>query len=402
MKRLYTETIQHHFSKNRQMVFLAGPRQVGKTTCSKMVAEHYRLAHYINGDVPDQRKLLIKGAEVIANHYGLQHAAKDHPLFIFDEIHKYRKWKLFLKGFFDLYEDQASVIVTGSSKLDVYRRGGDSLMGRYFLYRMHPLTISELLNTSLRTKEIISPRNVSEKLVEKLLTFGGFPESYQRADRHFYNNWQRTRREQLLKEDIRALSQIQNFSELEYLLDIVIESAGTQLNVATIGNQLNIAQSTIHRWINLFQAFYFCYTIKPWHQNVRRAIRKMPKIYLWDWSLIRDQGRLYENFIASHLLKAVHYWTDVGFGQYDLYYLRDKEKREVDFLVTKDRKPWFLVEVKSSANAPLSDALGYFQSLLKTSHAFQLAMEAPWADIDCFRYHRPTIVPASTFLSQLV
>src|SRR5690606_3603027 len=131
-------------------------------------------------------------------------------------------------------------------------------------------------------------------------------------------------------------------------------------------------------------------------------IKKMPKIYLWDWSAISDEGRLYENFVASHLLKAVHYWTDTGFGHYELYYLRDKEKREVDFLVVKNKKPWFLVEVKKSNNNRISENLAYYQNELDAPHAFQVMIDMDYVDVDCFKYHHPVIVPASTLLSQLV
>lgn len=402
MKRIYTTMIEHHLADFRQMAFIAGPRQVGKTTCSKMLAAQCDESHYLNWDNTNQRKLLMRGPDVVATSLHLMTASKAKSLIVFDEIHKYRKWKLFLKGFFDLYEDQAGIVVTGSTKLDVYRRGGDSLMGRYFLYRMHPLSVAELLTTSLRKSEIISSQCLGKDKFQQLMTYGGFPEPFTKADRQFSNNWQRLRKQQLLKEDIRELSQIQDLAQLEFLIDILIEEASTQLNVATISNQLNVAQSTITRWINTLKAFYFCFTIKPWHQNVRRAIRKMPKVYLWDWSLVKDTGKKHENFIASHLLKAVHFWVDSGFGDYDLFYLRDKEKREVDFLVTKDKKPWFLVEVKTSSNVKISENLEYFQKLLKVPHAFQVVIDMDEVEIDCFSYKKPIIVPASTFLSQLV
>ncbi len=209
------------------------------------------------------------------------------------------------EGFFDLYEEMTNIVVTGSTKLDVYRRGGVSLMGRYFLYRMHPLSIAELITTNLRTTEIIPPSELSRKKIATLLEFGGFPEPFTKATRQFSNNWQRLRKQQLLKEDIRELSQIQDLAQLEFLVDIIIGEAGGLLNIASIANQLNVAETTVKRWINTLQAFYFCYAIKPWYQNIRRSIRKMPKVYLWDWSLIDDVGRRNENFIASHLLKAV-------------------------------------------------------------------------------------------------
>jgi predicted AAA+ superfamily ATPase len=402
MDRLYTSAIAYHLKKYRQMAYIAGPRQVGKTTTSKMIAKTYPISYYLNWDNAEQRQLIMKGAHALAAHCGFDQLSSEKTLVVLDEIHKYRQWKLFLKGYFDLYEDQSRTVVTGSTKLDVYRRGGDSLMGRYFLYRMHPLSIAELLSTDLRQQEIIQPKKISSEKIQRLLTFGGFPEPYKQADVHFSNQWQRLRRQQLLKEDIRELSQIQDLAELEALMDILQADASQQVNVATIANQLNVAQTTVTRWINTLQAFYFCYTIKPWFKNVRRSIRKMPKLYLWDWSIIQDAGQKYENFIASHLLKAVHYWTDTGFGTYDLFYLRDKEKREVDFLVIKNQQPWFLVEVKKSKQDRISESLSYYQKELNVPHAFQVVMDMDYIDKDCFSYHQPVIVPASTFLSQLV
>lgn len=400
--RIYTTMINHHLSQFRQMAFIAGPRQVGKTTCTKLLAKSYPASHYFNWDNINQRKMIMRGPEVVAEFMQLAILVEHKMLITFDEIHKYRQWKLFLKGFFDLYENLVNIIVTGSTKLDVYRRGGDSLMGRYFLYRMHPLSVAELLNTALRDTEIIPPAKISIEQFQRLMEFGGFPEPYSKANQQFSNNWQRLRKQQLLKEDIRELSQIQDLPQLEFLMDILIEEASGQINMSSLANQLNIAESTIKRWINTLNAFYFCFSIKPWHQNVRRSIRKMPKIYLWDWSLVKDVGRRNENFIASHLLKAIHFWTDSGMGDYDLYYLRDKEKREVDFLVTKNNKPWFLVEVKTSNTQKISDNLLYFQKTLNVPHAFQVVMEMEYVNMNCFMEKHALKVPALTFLSQLV
>lgn len=345
---------------------------------------------------------LLKAHIVCANHLHLDKANKTLPYAVLDEVHKYKKWKQFLKGFFDHYEEKCRIIVTGSAKLNIYRRGEDSLMGRYFLYRCHPLSVAELLTTKLRDSEIGSPKKLPQKELERLLIYGGFPEPFSKQDQRFSVNWRRLRKQQLLNEDIRQLNQIQEIAELEYLLDILVNDASGQLNVATIANQINVAETTIHRWINLLTAFYYIYTIKPWHKNIRRSLRKMPKIYLWDWSMIQDRGKQIENLVASHLHKAVNYWTDLGFGEYDLFYLRDKEKREVDFLVTKNKSPWFLVEVKSSDNQGISKNLHYYYQQLKPAHAFQVVFDLPYEDIDCFSYHQPIIVPALTFLSQLI
>src|SRR3990167_9438026 len=248
MDRIYTSLVKHHLADYRQMAFIAGPRQVGKTTCSKIIAATSSVHAYLNWDHPAQRKLIIQGADRVAEYCNLMSITKIKPIGVFYEIHKYRKWKLFLKGFFDVYEDRSHVIVTGSSKLDIYRRGGDSLIGRYFLYRMHPLSVAELLTTQLRDAEIMPPHEVSNNSFNRLYEFGGFPEPYTQANPQFSIHWQRLRKQQLLQEDIRALSQIQELAELEFLMDILIEEASCQLNIAKIANHLNMAQTTIHRW----------------------------------------------------------------------------------------------------------------------------------------------------------
>lgn len=384
------------------MIFLAGPRQVGKTTIAKQLQSLAPLFFYFNWDNSQHRKLMLKGAESVADHCHLNTIAAKKPILVFDEIHKYKKWKQFLKGFFDLYEDRCQILVTGSSKLDIYRRGGDSLMGRYFIYHIFPFSVGELISTAKRSNDIVTPRPIPIAEIEKLLQFGGFPEPFLTAEIQFSNNWQRLRKQQLLREDIREVSQIQDLAELEVLMDLLAAEASQLLNIASLANQLNVAETTIHRWIKTLKSFYYCYTIQPWYKNIRRSLRKTSKIYLWDWSIVQDEGQRFENFIASHLYKAVQFWKDTGLGDYELFYLRDKEKREVDFLVTKNKKPWFLVEAKQSNNQGISSNLTYYWKQLKVPHAFQVVYNMEYINKNCFDYHEPVIVPAATFLSQLV
>jgi uncharacterized protein len=175
------------------------------------------------------------------------------------------------------------------------------------------------------------------------------------------------------------------------------------VNFSTLANRINVSVDTIRRWIGSLQSFYFCFEVRPWFRNVAKSLRKQPKLYLWDWSLApAEGGARYENLIASHLLKSVHWWTDRGLGNFDLYFLRDKTGREVDFLVVKDNTPWFLVEVKSGSDRVLNPALAYFQNQTKAAHAFQVVSRLPFVGRDCFEHTTPLIVPAATFLSQLV
>lgn len=358
--------------------------------------------YYFNWDNDDHRNLIIEGPQAIAREARLDEMRTTLPILVFDEIHKYRNWKRFLKGFFDTYEKKCRILVTGSSRLDIYKRGGDSLMGRYFLYRLHPLSIREIVDPRLNNREIQNPQEIVSADYEALVTYGGFPEPYLKRNKTFYNHWKRLRIEQLFREDLRDLSHVQEIGQMQLLADILLEEASHSLNHSMLAAKIKVSLPTLLRWIELLKNLYFCFTIQPWSKNLSRSLIKEPKIYLWNWALIDDPGARLENFVASHLYKAVQFWTDRGLGEYGLYYLRDKDKREVDFLVTKDKKPWFLVEAKSSGKQGISRWLYYYQEKLKVPHAFQIAFDLPYVDRDCFEFQGPIIVPAKTFLSQLV
>jgi predicted AAA+ superfamily ATPase len=402
MKRVYEVILCKHLDRYRQMVFLSGPRQVGKTTTSLEASEEKLLHYYFNWDNEDHRALIIEGPKAVALATRLDEVRSTLPIIVFDEIHKYRYWKRFLKGFFDTYEKKCRIIVTGSSRLDIYKRGGDSLMGRYFLYRLHPLSIREIIDPSLPTQEIRPPKEIKNSDYKTLFTYGGFPEPYLKKSHQFFNHWKRLRSEQLFKEDLRDLSRIQEVSQLQLLAEYLEEEASHSLNYSSLAAKIKVSAPTLQRWIELLKNFYFCFTLQPWSKNLSRSLVKEPKIYLWNWALIEDEGARFENFVASHLYKAIQFWTDNGFGEYGLYYLRDKDGREVDFLVTKNRKPWFLVEAKSSSNPGISRWLHYYKEKLKIPHAFQIAHDLPYVNKDCFAYKEPVIVPAKTLLSQLV
>lgn len=402
MKRTYEILLENHLKEHRQMLFLSGPRQVGKTTISLQASSESPIHYYFNWDNENHRAMIIAGPEAVALEIGLNTLRNSPLVIVFDEIHKYRNWKRFLKGFFDTYEKKCRILVTGSARLDVYKRGGDSLMGRYFLYRLHPLSVREVTNQTLADQEIQSPIEIKESDYEALLAYGGFPEPYIKRSKAFFNQWKRLRFEQLFREDIRDLSHVQEIAQIQLLAEILQEEASHSLNHSTLATKVKVSTPTLLRWMELLKNLYFCFTIQPWSKNLSRALVKEPKIYLWNWALIEDVGSKLENLVASHLYKSVQFWTDRGLGEYGLYYVRDKDKREVDFLVTKDRKPWFLVEAKASGQTSISKSLYYYQEKLKVPHAFQIGFDLPFVDRNCFEIKEPVIVPAKTFLSQLV
>ncbi|MDP8262408.1 MAG: ATP-binding protein [Candidatus Ancaeobacter aquaticus] len=402
MKRIYTSVIKEHFDRYQQMIFLVGPRQAGKTTVSLMAKDLSSHFLYLNWDNLDHRKIILDGVNNVASYAGLDTLAAEIPIIVFDEIHKYGKWKTFLKGFFDMYKGKAKIIVTGSSRLDTYKRDGDSLMGRYFIYRLHQLSVAELGRTIPSEKEINEPVKTKSHDFEKLLKNGGFPEPFMKNDTRFLNRWKRLRQEQLIREDIRDLSRIQELGQIELLAEILKYQAGQLTNYSTLANKIDVSSDTVRRWIKTLQAFFYCFTIQPWTKNIPRSLIREPKTYLWDWSNVDEERSRLENLVAAHLLKAVHFWTDCGLGQYGLWFVRDKEKREVDFLVSRDKKPWFLVEVKLSSKGGISKNLVHFHNKIKTKHAFQVVFDMDYVSKDCFNQDDPIIVPASTFLSQLV
>ena len=402
MKRLYEQLITWHFSNDQQMFFLSGPRQVGKTTiscCAKKLTDRFI---YLNWDVKQDRHLIAEGGREIAKFINLESPSKHTPIIVFDEIHKYSKWKNFLKGFFDTYKGRVNIIVTGSAKLDIYQKGSDSLMGRYFAYRAHPLSIGECLDHTVLEQLIQKPRIIDDEQFNALWDFGGFPEPFIKRNTRFYNRWLSGRIERLFNEEIRSLTQIQEIAQMEILAKHIKSQVGELLNRSALSNRIDVALTTVKRWLITLEKFYYIYTIQPWSKNIVRSLTKEPKVYLWDWSELTDVGKRAENFIANHLLKAVHYWKDIGLGQFDLYFLRDKEKREVDFLVTKEGEPWFLVEVKLADNSRVSPHLYRFQEQLQAPHAFQVVIKKEFSDINCFDYNQPIIISARTFLSQLV
>lgn len=394
--RLYDALLRDHFSANRQMAFVSGPRQVGKTTTCRMEG-----AAYFNWDNADDRRLILRGPAAVTERLGLEQLRRKPPLAVFDELHKYGKWKSFLKGFFDVHGASARIIVTGSSRLDVFRRGGDSLMGRYFLYRMHPFSVAECLRVTAPSQPIQKPAPLPDSEWNALWDHGGFPEPFLRREMTFTVRWRGLRHDQLMKEDVREIAQIQDLGALEHLSLLLGDRSSQQLIYSNLAQEAGIAIDTVRRWVDLLERLHFGFRVRPWFTNVAKALRKEPKWFLRDWSGIDDSGARAETLVACHLLKAVEGWTDMGLGRFELRYLRDKLKREVDFLVVRDRKPWVLVEVKTKETA-LSGSLQYFQAATRSAHAFQAVVDLPYVDVDCFSRFDPTVVPARTLLSQLL
>lgn len=401
--RIYNQVIQEHFEAHRQMLFFMGPRQVGKTTTAVGAAQERGPASYLSWDNDDHRERILAGPAAIAKTLGLESLGPAPPILVLDEVHKYGRWKTFLKGLFDTYSGSLRILVTGSARLDVFKAGGDSLMGRYFPYRMHPLSVAEIASPRAPGGHLTtSPRALPEGVFEDLLRFGGFPEPFAKGDVRFWRRWRRLRSQLLFKEDLRDLTRIQELGQVEMLAELVRRRVGQLVSYSSLAREVRVSVDSVRRWIGTLESLYFCFKVRPWHRNVSRALRKEPKYFLWDWSQVDEPAARAENLVASALLKAVHFWTDHGWGDFGLFFVRDKEKREVDFLVVRDGEPWFLAEVKLSGASTLSPHLRHFQVQTGARHAFQVTFDSPFVRRDCFEEERPVRVPARTLLSQLV
>jgi len=396
LPRLYDQLLNAHFQDNRQMAFLSGPRQVGKTEVARRLADVY-----LNFDDLGDRAVILRGAAAVAARAELERPRGRMPIVALDEIHKFQRWKAFLKGFFDSYGSQCGILATGSARMDIFKKGGDSLLGRYFLYRQHPFSVGEILRPEPPTEPIRESKPVDEAAWEALWRFGGFPEPMVRQSATFLRKWQTTRMDLLLREDVRDLTRVQELRGIETIGHLLASRSGGQLIFSNLATEVGVSVDTVRRWVTILSELYVGFELRPWFRNVAKALRKEPKWYLRDWSGITDPGARAETFAACHLLKAVETWTDLGLGAFELRYLRDKLKREVDFLIVRDGEPWVLIEIKSSRET-LSPHLFHFQKQTGAKHAFQAVMDLPHEAINCFAHAGPVVVPLRTLLSQLV
>jgi hypothetical protein len=397
MKRVYQSIIEEHFQRNKQMLLVSGARQVGKTTVGKAFGEDKDF-HYLNWDLQEDRIAILGGQRSVSAIIGSETA----QTILFDEIHKYADWKNFLKGFYDVYRDLSwKILATGSARLDTFKKGGDSLLGRYFHLQMFPLSAAELVSKEFSKTMVSQPSEIDSEQWGSLLRFGGFPEPFLKSNQRFHRQWSRTRRDRLFGEDIRTLGKAFDVSKIELLAELAVLNASCLLNYSSFAKIIRASVESIQRWTTLLEQLSFCFRLRPWTKNITRSLAKEPKLYLTDWSGISDTGKRNENFVACSLMKAVEGWNDTGLGEFGLYYIRTKDKREVDFVLTRDNEPWVLVEVKTSDKS-LSPQLEYFQKLIGAKHAFQVVIDLAYKEIDCFSIETPAVVPARTFLSQLL
>ncbi|MBT3388070.1 MAG: ATP-binding protein, partial [Desulfobacula sp.] len=375
-----------------KFVLIAGPRQVGKTTMARRIIDHTSPNHrnaYFNWDYQPHRKIIRD-----------MDWPRNSPVIVLDEIHKYSKWKTLLKGFFDTEGHQQKIIVTGSARLDVYKKGGESLMGRAYHFKLHPLTVGELSRNgdSPKTENLMDPNlwietnsNMCMDIFKQLFVIGGFPEPFLKGDEQEAKRWRINRKDQVLKEDIRDLTQIHNIDKAEHLLDLLVERVGSLISVNSLREDLEVDNKTVSSWIDIFEKLHIIFSIVPYSTKLQRSIKKARKIYFWDWAEVPDPGARFENLVAVHLLKYCDYMKNVAGENLNLRYVRDRNKREVDFLITKNNNPWILLETKYGQTRESAN-LSYFANKLNIEHRYQITTK---------KHHSRHVVPCWQILSGL-
>lgn len=309
-----------------KMVFLGGPRQVGKTSLAKEFI--HGEDQYLNWDLLSDKKLILK-----------DEINTKHKLIVFDEIHKYKNWRSLLKGYYDKYNPKLNFLVTGSARLDLFRKGGDSLVGRYHYLRLHPLSLTE----------ISSSPNQSD--INALLKFGGFPEPFIKQNEIFHNRWQLERISRVITQDLRDLETVKDISLIELLAQTLQSKVASPLSIKSLHEDLSVSPNTVERWIQILENLYYCYRISPYGAPKIKSVKKTQKLYLWDWSEVENPGSRFENLVASQLLKFCNFEEDTKGIKTELRYFKDTvTEKEIDFIVLQKNKPLFAVECKTGEN----------------------------------------------------
>ena len=377
-----------------KMVLVSGPRQCGKTTMARELVATLG-GVYFNWDVAADRARLKRSDLPEGAH-----------TWVFDELHKFRMWRNWLKGVYDLHGKRHPILVTGSARLDVYARGGDSLQGRYFGHRMHPLTLSEVLGT--RPAEDpdawLEPRHAdtaATEALQQLLRLGGFPEPFFSASDRFAARWRRAYGSLLVREEMRDLEQVRDLDRVELLFDRLPQTVGSLLSTNALREDLEVAFETVQSWLAIFDRLYASFRIPPLGAPRIKAVKKSQKLFMWDWARVESAPAKLENCVLLHLLRLVHWLEDVHGEKAELRFARDVVGHEVDAVVLRKGKPWLAVEVKSS-DEPLDPGFRYWLERTRIPHAFQIALHGT-ADrrLPDVGASKVRLVPAAQFLASL-
>ena len=327
MNRYLIESIRNDLA--RKIILITGPRQSGKTTLSRMLDEDF---DYFNFDNPQHRLDLLDRSW-----------DRKKSLIIFDELHKLKNWKSWIKGIYDTEGIPPSLVVTGSAKLDTYKKVGDSLAGRFFQFRLHPLDLKEIKN--------LDDNIHLEETLDKLLEMGGFPEPYLNGQLRFYKRWKRSHLDIIIRQDLIDLENVRQITAIETLIHLLRRRVGSPVSYSSLARDLQTSDKTIKRWLIILENLYVIFRVTPFHQNIARSILKAPKFYFYDTGqVIGSQGTRLENLTACALLKEIQFREDCFGEEMQLYYLQTKDGKEIDFFINKENSPFLMLEVKCADN----------------------------------------------------
>jgi hypothetical protein len=353
MERYLIKSVKNDLGK--KIVLLTGPRQSGKTTLARMVSNSY---DYLNFDNPEHRTGLLERSW-----------NRNKDLIIFDELHKLKNWKSWLKGIYDTEGIPPSIMVTGSAKLDTSKKVGDSLAGRFFQHRLHPLDLKEI-------DQLLAPSDRKSALAT-LFAVGGFPEPFLDGRTTFYNRWKRSHLDIIIRQDLLDLEHVREITSIETLIQLLRKRVGSPVSYRSLAEDLQCSDKTIKHWLTLLENMYIVFRVSPYHENVARSLLKAPKYYFYDTGqVIGDNGIKLENLTACALLKEKHFRADSHGEEHGLYYLRTKDGKEIDFLVTRNDKPMLMLEVKW-ADRNLSPNFGFFTKYFPAVAKIQISEEIP-------------------------
>ncbi len=329
-----------------KIVLLTGPRQVGKTFFTKSLMHSFE---YLNFDHADGRAIIKQMSW-----------DRSKELIVLDEIHKMKNWKRWLKGIYDVDGIPPALLATGSARMDVYRKGGDSLAGRHYLLRLLPLSIKEV--DAKHPKEVL----------EALMQFGGFPEPFLSGSTRKSKLWRKGHLDIILREDLLDLEKVRDIKSIELLVDLLAARVGSSISYASLAQDLQVSPHTIKHWIEILENLYVIFVVRPYSKKLSKSIRKETKIYFHDVARVTaEAGARLENIVACHLLKRNYFLSDTEGEKMQLFYLRDKEKREIDFLTTRNDQVEWLIEVKTGEKN-LSNHLKYYHERLLPKNSYQL------------------------------
>ena len=329
----------------KKIVLISGPRQSGKTYLSRGLL--HENADYLNFDSAAHRSVIRA-----------QSWDRDSTLLVLDELHKMKNWKSWLKGIYDVEGLNPPIVVTGSSRMDTFKKTGDSLAGRHRLFRLHPLSVKEVQDLDSRAA------------FDLMLKLGSFPEPFLDGDQKSANLWRRSHLDIILRQDLLDLEKVRELKSIEILVELLSERVGSTLSYASLARDLEVSPHTVKHWIQILESLFVIFVVTPYSKNIAKAILKEPKVYFYDTGRVMGDAARLENLIACHLHKRNQFLEDTEGRRIELHYIKDKEKREVDFAILEDRRISHLIEVKES-DASLSPALRYYEEKLKPEHCIQ-------------------------------